>query len=98
MNEREGEDMSKNGKYDCRSCTNRATLLCELCATLCSPSGKIKKPTLYCSEGYINGGALEENIQLYSQIRGYLEAGHTIPLFFIMQYNKLMGSIESENK
>ncbi len=49
-------NQTKNDKhYDCRTCINRNSPLCELCTQITSPSGKERKPKYYIAQSDIVG-------------------------------------------
>lgn len=39
--------------YDCKTCVNRASPLCELCTQITSPSGKERKPKYYIAQSEV---------------------------------------------
>lgn len=43
----------KDKHYDCRSCVNRLSPLCELCTQITSPSGKEHKPRYFIAQSDI---------------------------------------------
>lgn len=84
--------MARNEKispYECATCLNASTPLCEYCAQITSPSGKKRKPTHYASAV---GGTREsaELASLSHRIGLRLATGNPVPLAWIMRYNALI--------
>jgi hypothetical protein len=45
--------MEENKHYDCKTCVNRGSPLCELCTNITSPSGKEHKPKFYIAQSEV---------------------------------------------
>lgn len=86
--------MSRNetvSPYDCATCLNTSTPLCEHCSQVTSPSGKKSKPTYYASAA---GGSREsaELATLSHRIALRLATGNPVQLSWILRYNQLITS------
>ena len=85
--------------YDCKTCVNRGSPLCELCTHIASPSGKERKPTYYIAQSSIlrAGGRSRfqehptENNEIESLakfITSFLCQRVPIPISVVMEYNR----------
>lgn len=86
--------MAKNEEirpFDCATCLNVNTPLCEYCSQITSPSGKKSKPSHYTSAV---GGTREsaELAALASKITLRLTTGNPVQLSWVMRYNALITS------
>lgn len=85
--------------YDCKTCVNRGSPLCELCTQITSPSGKEHKPKYYIGLVEVAPVVPELRIPhgLSSEIEGraitiarHLGAGLPIPIRAVLEYNTLV--------
>ena len=84
--------------YDCRTCVNRHSPLCELCTQITSPSGKERKPKYYIGQSDITvfGGrgkvqritADEETERLAKYLLDHLLARAPLPTSVVLEYNR----------
>lgn len=86
-------------RYDCKTCVNRNSPLCELCTRITSPSGKERRPKYYVglvevitavSELKAPHGVNTELERRAITIAKYLGAGFPIPTRVLLEYNKLV--------
>lgn len=85
--------------YDCKTCVNRGSPLCELCTKITSPSGKEHKPKYYIGQsditvfGGISGSyqriaADEETERLAKYLLDHLLARAPLPTSVVLEYNR----------
>ena len=83
--------------YDCKTCVNRNSPLCELCTQITSPSGKERKPKYYIGlvevapvvpELKVPLGLNSELEKRAIDIARYLGAGLPIPTRVVLEYNR----------
>ena len=84
----------ENKHYDCATCVNRNSPLCELCTQILSPSGKERKPKYYI--GQVEVEPIDPELKFDSEVerRAFLIAKHLIsglpiPIRIVLEYNKL---------
>ena len=75
--------------YDCRSCANIHTVLCDTCSFTQYPSGHESKPTYYLNGQSIPKESEEQAISLASYISNCIDNHRQIPVFIVDKYNKL---------
>lgn len=85
-------------QYDCSTCVNRNSPLCELCTQITSPSGKERRPKYYMRIMELEPFAPELKVPLGLNtelekraitIARYLGAGLPIPIRVVLEYNKI---------
>lgn len=80
-------------KYECASCANRNTRLCERCMAVLNEGEILNPPSMFCrtvnlppEEGEVHTTDQE---YLESVIHRYLRAGKPIPLSVVIMLNKI---------
>ena len=84
--------MQKNevaSPYNCATCLNAGTPICELCNRIESPSGKKSKPTRYAS-AICGSRESAELAALSHRIALRLAMGNPVQLSWILKYNQLI--------
>lgn len=85
--------------YDCKTCVNRNSPLCELCTQITSPSGKEHKPKYYIGQSDITvfggrGGSYQritadkETERLAKYLLDHLLARAPLPTSVVLEYNR----------
>lgn len=79
------------GKDYCRSCTNVKTELCQLCKQITTVKGEEQTPSYYVG---IDEILLPPKVARVNDLAAIIEARakrqQPIPLYFVMDYNKLL--------
>ena len=88
-------------KYKCSSCANACTPICKQCTEIKTPSGRLRKPSLFVMLGKFDppGGRadiLYREFSLTRRIAKQLSRKAPIPVAWVMEYNKLVEPSESE--
>lgn len=90
----------ENKHYDCKSCVNRNSPLCELCTQITKPSGKKTKPRYYIAQkeimpvGRIDKLSCErftsdkETDRLAGYLINYLLVRAPLPTSVVLEYNR----------
>jgi hypothetical protein len=93
--------------YDCKTCVNRGSPLCELCTQITSPSGKEHKPKYYIALTEVFPTAVQIMFPYYKPkeqkraalaIAKYLCSGVPIPTSLVLEYNKLTERKETKQE
>ena len=84
--------------YDCKTCVNRNSPLCELCTQITSPSGKEHKPKYYIGQSditvfgrrgsYQRITADKETERLAKYLLDHLLARAPLPTSIVLKYNR----------
>ena len=91
--------------YECETCANINSPLCELCTRISSPSGKERKPKYYIERQEVAPSVPELRIAygLDRKLEGiaitiarYLRNGVPIPISVVMKYNELVAKEKDE--
>ncbi len=84
--------------YDCGSCVNKSSPLCELCTQITSPGGKERKPKYFIALAEVKSPITQikfphargrETKRRAITIAKYLCDGLPIPIRVVMEYNVL---------
>ena len=77
----------KDVTFECVTCLNAGTPICEKCRVIEKPSGRATRPTHYCgdSETAANG-LLPGDVGAILLVR--LQCGKPLPLKWVMRYNE----------
>ena len=79
-------------KYSCLKCTNAATPMCTVCLHVQTPSGAVKKPSLFSS---IEKDDKTSNVtNVTAKILEYISQEKPVPVCLVIYYNKLVGKKE----
>ena len=100
-----GETDMENKHYDCRTCINKGSPLCELCTQVTKPSGKETKPTYYLAQSsIINIGGTgsypeastgdEETEKLAKYLSEHILRRIPLPTGAVLEYNRRTGKEE----
>ncbi len=71
----------------CDTCLNRATMVCELCRKIVSPSGKETKPTHYMGDGATLTNKLSE-VDVGAILLVRVQLRQPLPLSLVLRYNE----------
>ncbi len=80
--------MRKN-TYDCATCLNAQTPLCDICSSVQRPSGQMSKPSFFVdSQGGVKNSQRRDELVRMMSVR--IQKGKGIPLAMVMEYNNLI--------
>ena len=94
LNEREKN--MKDVTFECATCLNAGTPICEKCRVIEKPSGRATRPTHYCGDSETAAhGLLPGDVGAILLVR--LQCGNPLPLRLVMRYNEhLMREAQAE--
>ena len=93
VKETENSQFTRDDEYDCRSCSNKRTPMCEHCFFFEHPDKTRAKPTYYSRLKEISldellHGDLPREEAVERALCKYLSAGVPIPTSLVLEYNK----------
>lgn len=86
--------MPEEMNLSCKTCLNRATLVCQGCTSIKSPSGKQTRPTHYMGDGATPTDGLSPG-DLGAILLVRVQLGKPLPLSLVLRYNEQAAHTEA---